>query len=81
MKTTVDISDSLLDEARRVASRDGLTLRALIERGLYHVLRERTSGSPFKLRRATFCGAGRQPEFADAAWGQVRDAIYRDRGA
>jgi len=81
MKTTVDISDGLLAEARRVAARDGVTLRAVIERGLHHVIREGTTGSPFKLRRATFRGTGRQPEFADASWEKVRDAVYRDRGA
>ena len=31
MKTTVEIPDQLLDEARRLASREGTTLRALIE--------------------------------------------------
>jgi len=81
MKTTVDISDSLLAEARRVAARDGVTLRALIERGLYQVVRERTAGSPFKLRRASFRGKGLQPEFAEGSWERIRDAAYRDRGA
>lgn len=82
MKTTVEISDSLLHEARRVAASQGITLRALIERGLHSVVREGAGGGPeFKLRRASFGGDGRQPEFADASWGEIRDAIYRDRGA
>lgn len=81
MKTTVDISDSLLREARRAAARQGVTLRALIERGLYHVIKERADGTGFELRRASFRGKGRQAEFAGASWEQMRDAIYRDRGA
>ena len=81
MKTTVEISDSLLREARKVAARRGLTLRALIERGLHQVLRESGSGTQFKLRRASFKGRGLQTEFTDASWEQLRDAIYRDRGA
>jgi len=80
MKTTVEISDSLLQEARDVAAREGLTLRTLIERGLHRVIDEVTRGSPFKLRHASFSGSGRQTEFQDAAWEQVRDAIYRGRG-
>jgi hypothetical protein len=34
MKTTVEISDSLLREARKLARREGTTLRALVEQGL-----------------------------------------------
>ncbi len=81
MKTTVDISDTLLHEAREVAARQGVTLRSLIERGLHRVIDEAASGAIFKLRRASFHGKGRKPEFADASWEQVRDAVYRDRGA
>lgn len=34
MKTTVEISDWLLREARKLAARKGVTLRSLIESGL-----------------------------------------------
>ena len=81
MKTTVEISDSLLHEARKVAAREGVTLRALIERGLHRVIDETTRSSPFKLRAASFKGGGRQAAFSDAPWEQLRDAVYRDRGA
>jgi thiamine monophosphate kinase len=40
MKTTIDISDSLLREAHKLADRDGITLRALDERGLRRVVDE-----------------------------------------
>jgi hypothetical protein len=81
LKTTVEISDSLLREARRVATQQGTTLRALIERGLHSVVHQAAGRDRFKLRRASFGGNGRQPEFADASWERVRNAIYRDRGA
>jgi hypothetical protein len=81
MKTTVDISDSLLAEARRVAAREGITLRALIERGLYRVVGDATHTEPFKLRRGSFKGDGLQEEFRDATWDRLRDAAYRGRGA
>jgi hypothetical protein len=80
MKTTVEISDALLSEAREVAAREGVTLRALIERGLHRAIEEAARGRPFKLRRATFRGKGLQAEYRDAPWEAVRDAIYRGRG-
>ena len=81
MKTTVEISDALLHQARQAAAREGVTLRALIERGLRRVIGETARGMPFKLRPASFSGSGRQPEFAEASWERMRDTIYRDRGA
>ncbi|MBV9015920.1 MAG: DUF2191 domain-containing protein [Alphaproteobacteria bacterium] len=81
MKTTVEISDSLLREARKRASREGVTLRTLIERGLHRVLNDSKTGAPFQLRRASFKGKGLQAEFRESSWEEIRDAIYRDRGA
>jgi hypothetical protein len=81
MKTTIEISDALLRQARELAARDGVTLRALVERGLHNVLRETSpSVAPFKLRDAAFGGDGLQPEFQAAPWSQMRDAIYLGRG-
>ena len=81
MKTTVEISDSLLVEARRVAAREGVTLRALIERGLHRVIHDAAKPARFKLRRASVGGSGLQPEFQGASWDDIRQAIYRGRGA
>jgi Bacterial antitoxin of type II TA system, VapB len=81
MKTTVEIPDSLLDEVRRVASREGRTVRALVEEGLRRVLAERKRTRVFRLRKATFKGKGLQPHVADASWEQIRDTAYKGRGA
>jgi hypothetical protein len=80
MKTTVEISDALLEEVRKVAARDRTTVRALIERGLRSVLAERSSASPFHLRKASFSGEGLQPGVADASWERIRDLVYQDHG-
>ena len=80
MKTTVEISDPLLREARKVAAREGVTLRTLIERGLHKVVSETKQGTPFKLRRASFKGKGLQAEVKDASWEKIRDLAYEGRG-
>lgn len=76
MKTTVEIADELLDEARKVASREGITLRAVIEAGLRKEVRERRRSKPFRLRRATFRGRGLKPELRGASWEQIRELAY-----
>lgn len=80
MKTTIDLSDALLHEARDVAARKGMTLRAIVEQGLRRVIDEANQPKPFKLREAGFGGDGLQPEFTDVPWEQLRDTIYRGRG-
>ena len=81
MKTTVEIADSLLASAKRLAVQRGTTLRALVETGLRRVLEESERREPFRLRDASFDGRGLQPEFRDGDWDRIRDASYEGRGA
>jgi len=81
MKTTVEIPDSLLEQAKRLAAREHTTLRALIEEGLRRLIAERKGVKPFKLRKVSFRGNGLQPQMAGAAWQRIRDAAYEGRGA
>jgi hypothetical protein len=80
MKTTLDISDPLLREARKVAERERTTLRALVERGLRHVLTEKRRRPTFRLRKASFKGRGLQPDMKEAGWEKLRELAYGDRG-
>jgi len=80
MKTTMEIADGLLQEARKIAVRDGTTLRALVERGLHHVLTESGRETPFRLRRASFKGEGLQGPLAPSQGEEVRSAPLKDRG-
>jgi hypothetical protein len=81
MKTTVEIPDSLLQQARRLASQEHTTVKALVQEGLRRLMAERKAGKPFKLRKVSFRGNGLQPQMAGAAWQQIRDAAYQGRGA
>ncbi len=80
MKTTVNIPDSLLEEAHQVALREKTTLKALIEEGLQKVISERGRREPFRLRKATFKGKGLNPLLAGASWDQIRGLSYEGRG-
>jgi hypothetical protein len=80
MKTTLDISDPLLQEAKKIATRDRTTLRELVEQGLRKVVVERKTGHPFRLRKVTFKGEGLVPELQDADWNKIRDLSYEGRG-
>jgi succinylarginine dihydrolase len=81
MKTTLEIADSLLKEARKIAAREGTTLRALVERGLRRVVAENNKPpKKFKLRKVGFKGEGLAPEFKDATWAEILEAAYRGRG-
>jgi hypothetical protein len=80
VKTTIEIADPLLRQARKVAEREGVTLRALVERGLNRVISETQQAAPFKLRQSSYKGKGLQPEFRDAPWETIRDEIYKGHG-
>lgn len=55
MKTTIDISDALFEQARAQAKVRGVTLRALVESGLRLVMAQaKPVGEPFKLRDLSF---------------------------
>ena len=81
MKTTVEIADPLLHQARALAAREGVTLRTVIERGLRQVVVEAERKPAFKLRDASFQGRGLRPELRNADWDRLRDLAYDGRGA
>ncbi len=61
VKTTIELADPLLDEARRRAQRDGTPLRALVEQGLRPVIAPKRRGAAFRRRDASFAGDGLRP--------------------
>ena len=81
MKTTVEISDALLEEAKKIAAREDVTVRALIEQGLRQVVTQRRQKrGPFRLRKATFKGQGLSAESRAAGWERLRELAYEGRG-
>ena len=80
MKTTIEIADALLEDARRVAAEQGLTLQAVVEQGLREVLSGRSRAAPFKARPVTFKGEGLRPELRGRPRSDILDISYEGRG-
>ena len=82
MKTTIDIADELHGAAKKLASIEGTTVRALVEAGLRRVISERgRKAAPYRLRSASFKGKGLQPGVDGLSWERVRALAYEGHGA
>ncbi len=83
MKTTIEISDALLQRAKQLALKRRLTLRRVIEAALREFLDSKAGGAGkgrFRLRKHTFRGRGLQPGLDEADWAEVRRRAYEGRG-
>ncbi|MGB5251280.1 MAG: type II toxin-antitoxin system VapB family antitoxin [Sedimenticolaceae bacterium] len=81
MKTTIELPDTLIEQARRLAQREGTTLRALVEEGLQRSLEARRQAARRQLDFPSYGGNGLTDEFHGAPWSRIRDEIYREHGA
>ena len=79
MKTTLDVSDPVLQAAKTLAARQGTTLRAVVEEALRVLLARKGTERSVRLRDASFKGRGLHPEFAARhGWTKLREAAYDD---
>ena len=81
MKTTIELPDELLEQVRRVARREGASLRRLVEEGLQRSLEARRKAARRDLDFPSYGGGGLTSEFQGAPWSRLRNEIYRERGA
>ncbi len=80
MKTTVEISDTLLRAVKKRAREQSTTLRCCIETALKSFLDEGSPKRPHKMRDRTFRnGKGVQPGIDLSNWDQLRDLAYESR--
>lgn len=78
MKTTIEISDALLEAAKKRAREEGTTLRAIVEEGLRGVLEH--GSHDFGLRDASVDGSGLHPDVREGSWERIAAMIYEGRG-
>jgi putative antitoxin of VapBC-like toxin-antitoxin system len=79
MKSTIDIADSVLAEAKVIAAHEGTTLRSLVEEGLRRVIESRSAQpSGFKLRDVSYGSGGGAPGIDPDDWMSIKHLV---RGA
>ena len=80
MKTTIELSDALLEAAKRHARARGTTLRAMVEEGLRAVLNREASTASFSLKDASVHGRGLRPEVREGGWERIAEIVYEGHG-
>jgi hypothetical protein len=78
VKTTVEIPDSLFEEAKACAESRGVPFRQIVEDGLRIVIEQaQNSRQPFRLRDGSFRGEALPTE---RSWPEIRKIIYEGHG-
>lgn len=80
MKTTIEIADPVLREARALARKQGRTLRELVEAGLRHVIDDERGREGFSLPDKSVGGKGFQAGVRGESWSRILELAYEDRG-
>lgn len=79
MKTTIEITDALLNRAKRHARKAGKPLRALVEEGLRRVLEDEAPRVAYRLPDRSVGVVGAVNPLEQLAWSDLRDEIYGGR--
>lgn len=74
IKTTINIADSILRKAKRIAGEEGVTLRELAEEGLEMALQKRAARKAKGFRLVTFGDPKAEPVSVD--WEGLRNLVY-----
>ena len=81
MRTTLELPDSLVREARRLAAARGVPFRAVVEEALRLLLKEdRKEGGEFRLKDRSFQGDGWVEGLEHSDWSRIRALAYEGRG-
>ena len=81
MKTTLDIHDELLFQAKRHAKDTGRPLRAVVEEGLRSVLQSIERHPPYRLPDLRVGDPEAPDPLETYSWPELREVIYGGRDA
>ena len=77
MKTTIEIADGIMEEARSLAAEEHTTLRALVEEGLRSVVALRKKAKrTFRLKDRSFQGRGLCSTAKGKTWEEIRAMVH-----
>jgi len=81
MKTTIELSDSILRETKKAAKKKGTTMREIVETALRYYLRRLKEKQPeYRFENHSFKGEGVRDGIQEGKWEDFRSAIYEGRG-
>ncbi|MXX99358.1 MAG: type II toxin-antitoxin system VapB family antitoxin [Chloroflexi bacterium] len=78
MKTTIDIDDELLRQAKNLGKMTGRPLRSVVEEGLRNVLQANSRRPRYRLPDLSVGSESRPDPLEKYSWQELRDAIYGD---
>lgn len=81
MKTTIDLSDNLVREAKNMARSRGTTFREIVESAMRAYLQSRNKEKRrYAFKSHTFKGEGVQEGISEGDWNNIRSRVYEGRG-
>lgn len=81
MKTTIDLSNSLFKEIKRMTVKNNRTFKELVEAALsLFIEQQKKQKKPFRLQKKSFAGKGIAPGLNEGDWSQIRSLIYQGHG-
>ena len=81
MKTTIELSDAVLEQTRELARRNGTTMRRIIESALRRYIAEQEKKTTcYRYERESFKGDGVCEGIQEGNWEMIRSMIYERRG-
>ena len=80
MRTTIDLSEAVFQQAKRCAQRRQTTLRDIIEEGLRLVMDREDAVQKYRLKDLSYGSGGTVPGIEMGDWERIRDILYTGRG-
>jgi hypothetical protein len=79
MKTTLELSPPLFEQAKAIAAEHAITFKALVEQGLHMAISAlQQHEKPYKYKDLSVGVGGLSAEFANESWNEQLASIYAE---